>query len=118
MQWRELMNGNSRPENPSRRVKIATFIVVWLVALYITDPRAKYWPLVYMFPLGLLRVFAPHDLPIPGPVALVGGWAVYIAHSIFYFRAKTSRSWLACAALLVLLLAVNVGGCRAMINTH
>jgi hypothetical protein len=28
------------------------------------------------------------------------------------------RRWLTWAALLLLLLAVNVAGCRAMINTH
>ena len=100
------------------RGKLITFIVLWLAALYATDPSAKYWPLVHMFPLGLLRPFAPHDLPIPGPVALIGGWAVYIAHAVFYFRTATRGRWLVWAALLVVLLCVNAAGCRAMINTH
>ena len=112
------MNANSKPASWNGRAKLATFIFLWLAALFATDPHGKYWPLVYMFPLGLLRPFAPHDLPIPGPIALLGGWAVYIAHAVFYFRVKMPRRWLTWAALLVLLLAVNVAGCRAMINTH
>lgn len=44
--------------------------------------------------------------------------AIYLVHAFFYFRARTTRSVLILAEVLVALLPCNVAGCRAMIHTH
>ena len=37
----------------STRFRILLYVVLWLAALFATDPSGQLWPLSYMFPLGL-----------------------------------------------------------------
>jgi hypothetical protein len=40
------------------RYKIVIYVAAWLAALFATNPSGKYWPLAYMFPLGLAAFFS------------------------------------------------------------
>ena len=98
-----------------QKYKIIAYIVTWLVALFATNPNGKYWPLVYMFPLGLAGFADQHS----------GGWGlfaacigIYLAQAYFYFHSRKVWSTLLLFGLLVVLLICNVSGCRAMLNTH
>jgi hypothetical protein len=97
------------------KYKIIAYIATWLVALFATNPNGKYWPLIYMFPLGLAAFVNYHS----------GGWSllaacigIYLAHAYFYFRTRKVWSTLLLFGGLVALLICNVSGCRAMLNTH
>ena len=49
------------------KYKMIAHVVTWLVALFATNPNGKYWPLVYMFPLGLAAFANQHS----------GGWGLH-----------------------------------------
>ncbi len=95
--------------------KLTGYILVWLIALFATNPTLHYWALAYLFPLGLaafLNLRWGND----------GGWgvfglciAIYVVQAIFYFRSKTVRSTVLWLAVLVILLICNVAGCRSQL---
>jgi hypothetical protein len=95
--------------------KIVLFALVWLAALVATDPTLKYWALAYMFPLGLAAFINLHLGNNPGWFGFGLLYAVYIAHAVFYFRSRTTRSTVLWLGLLVILLIGNVSGCRAQL---
>ncbi|HEY2125202.1 MAG TPA: hypothetical protein VGG94_07035, partial [Chthoniobacterales bacterium] len=73
------------------KFKLLAYIGAWLVALFATDPSLRLWALVYMFPLGLFTFFCPE--PRVGPwTILLGVGAIYAAHAVFFFRARTTQS--------------------------
>ena len=100
------------------KFKIICYIVAWLAAFFATNPSGKYWPLVYMFPLGLAAFLSRYWANTGGWGVFAGCIAVYLVHAWFYFRSRTLRSTLVLFGVLAILLICNVSGCRAMINTH
>src|SRR4029077_5639622 len=98
------------------KYKIIAYIVTWLVALFATNPNGKYWPLVYMFPLGLAGFADQHS----------GGWGlfatcigIYLAQAYFYFRSRKVWSTLLLFGLLVVLLIAmcrDAGPCSIRIR--
>ncbi len=100
------------------RVKIISYVAVWLLALFVTNPAATYWPFVYMFPLGLAAFVFPTGPHGSGPAWLVGLWLLYLFHAVLFFRARTKRATILWFLFLALLLTCNVAGCRNMLNTH
>jgi hypothetical protein len=100
------------------KYKIILYVVAWIGALFSANPDGGLWSLAYMFPLGLaafINLRWGND----------GGWgvlwaclAVYLVHAWFYFRSRHTRSTLLMLAVLILLFAMNVPGCRAMIGRH
>jgi hypothetical protein len=92
--------------------------VAWLAALFATNPSGKYWPLAYMFPLGLAAFFSRNWANTGGWEVFVGGIAVYLLHAWFYFRSRKMWSTLVLLGVFAILLTSNVSGCRAMLNTH
>ena len=111
------MSGES-PASLSRRARIGMFVGAWLLAVFITNPSGTYWPLVYMFPLGLAAFVFPSSPQGSGTPWLFGLWSLYIVHALFFFRARTTRATVLWFLLLALLLTCNVAGCRSMLNTH
>ena len=101
-----------------RRFQIGIYIACWLIALVATDPSAKYWALVYMFPLGLFAFLFPNSTQSGGWSILLGVFAFYVAHGVAYFRSRTRARIMIMLAVLVLALICNVAGCRRMLNTH
>ena len=99
------------------RAKIIFYCVTWIIALVATDPSLKYAALVYMFPMGLIG-FVSSPILINGWVALFSSTAVYVAHAVFFFRARRRQITIALGAVLVILLICNVSGCREMLNAH
>ena len=104
---------------PAKRIPlkytITAYVAAWFVALFATNPNGKYWPLVYMFPMGLAAFANQHS----------GGWGllatcvgIYLAQAYFYFRSRRAWSTLLLFGILFVLLICNVSGCRAMLNTH
>ena len=98
------------------RYKIIAYVAIWAIALLATAPGL--WALAWMFPLGLIAVFDRH-------LANDGGWGIFIAcyvayivQAFFYFRSKTTLRTIILYAVLVLMLAGNVAGCREMIHSH
>src|SRR2546427_7987319 len=75
--------------NPVRLLhKIIAYVAIWIVALLLTAPGL--WALAWMFPLGLVAVINRHAANAGGWGVLIGGYAVYIDHGYFYFRAKNA----------------------------
>jgi hypothetical protein len=107
-----------RPAGWSGRTKLITYVGVWLLALIVTNPSANYALLVYIFPMGLARVFYPPSLRGDGLVILIACYLIYVVHAVFYFRARRVRSSYIWLAILVALLICNVSACRDMINAH
>jgi hypothetical protein len=106
--------GTTSKQTVRLRYKIICYAVVWLVALFATNPNGGLWALAWMFPLGLAAFINPHW-------ANSGGWgvfaaciAVYLIHAWFYFRSRTLRTTLFLLGLLAILLICNVSGCHAM----
>ncbi len=100
------------------RYKIISYIAAWLAALVATDPTLGLWSLAYLFPLGLFAFFFPAHREEGGWTVLIGVVALYLVHAFFYFRARTTRSSLIWAGLLLALLICNVAGCRAINHLH
>lgn len=98
------------------RYKITAYVAIWIVALLLTAPGL--WPLAYMFPLGLAAVIDRHWANSGGWGMFIGLYLIYLVHGFFYFRSKTTAQTLILYAVLVLLLAGNVAGCREMIHSH
>ena len=97
--------------NPVRlRYKIIAYVAAWITALLLTAPGL--WALAWMFPLGLVAVINRHAANAGGWGVLIGGYAVYIVHGYFYFRAKTATRTVILCAILVALLVANVAGCH------
>jgi hypothetical protein len=95
--------------------KIIGYILVWLVALFATDPSLKTWALVWMFPLGLVAFFNL-QLGNDGGWWVIGGVTfIYLVHAIFYFRSNTTRAAILWFSVLIVLLVCNVSGCRAQL---
>jgi hypothetical protein len=91
------------------------FAATWAAALLAIDYRL--WPLVHLFPAGLFA-FLPAGQPDEkwARPLLFLGWAIYVLHAVFFFRARHRKAvWIWFAALL-LLLAGNVGGCHQMLR--
>ncbi len=101
-----------------KRYKISLYVVAWIGAFLTTNPNAKYWAFIWMFPLGLASFFKDSLGNVDGKWVLGFCIAIYVVHGFFYFRCRTMRSTLLWLGALVLLFAFNVPGCRAMINTH
>ena len=100
------------------RVKLGLYIACWLIAFVATDPSTKYWPLVYMFPLGLFAFLFPNSTESSAWGIMFGVLAFYVAHAVVYFRSRTRARTIIMLAVLVLALLCNVSGCRRMLNTH
>jgi Na+/proline symporter len=100
------------------RYKIVIYVAAWLAALFATNPSGKYWPLAYMFPLGLAAFFSRFWANTGGRGVLIGCVAIYLVHALFYVRSRKWWSTLLLFGVLAILLICNVSGCRAMLNTH
>lgn len=110
--------GTDVSKAPRRKYKFFCYVLVWILALFATNPDGGLLALVWMFPLGLAE-FVSHRS------AAGGGWGifaacvgVYFVHGYFYFRSQTKRWTIFLFGVLVVLLLCNVAGCRAMINVH
>jgi putative effector of murein hydrolase LrgA (UPF0299 family) len=112
----EQMNDAS-PDRPTWRLKTIAYVGVWLVALFATNPSGSLWALAWMFPLGLFALIPP-AWQEAGRVWLAAGFALYLIHAFFYFRAREKRSAYLWFVILVLALLGNVAGCRSMNNPH
>jgi hypothetical protein len=98
------------------RYKIIAYAAIWILALVLTAPGL--WPLAWMFPLGLVAVIDRHTANAGGWGVLIGCYAVYLIHGIFYFRSKTTTRTVILYGVLVVLLIGNVAGCRDMMRSH
>jgi hypothetical protein len=96
--------------------KIIAYAAAWIAALLLTAPGM--WPLVYMFPLGLMAVVNRHLANDGGWGVFFGLYIVYIVHGYFYFRSRTTLRTVVLFAILVALLTANVAGCHEMIHSH
>jgi len=108
----------SRTQSVRLKYKIVAYVVAWLAALFATNPSGKFWPLVYMFPLGLAAFISRFWANTAGRGVLIGCIAVYVVHAWFYFRSRKLWSTLLLFGALAILLMCNVSGCRNMLNTH
>lgn len=110
-------NAGEAGNRPVRLIyKIVAYVAIWILALLLTAPGL--WPLAWMFPLGLLAVIDRHAANAGGWAVLIGCYAVYLVHGIFYFRSKTTTRTLILYGVLVVLLIGNVAGCRDMMKSH
>ncbi len=98
--------------------KIAAYVAAWIGALVATDPTFAYWPLIYMFPLGLFAFVPPEHRQLNGWFVMIAGVLIYVLHAFFYFRARTTLTSAILYLLLLALLFSNAAGCRTMIHVH
>src|SRR5689334_8212907 len=113
------MPETNEPPRPRRAFKICLYVGVWIAALVMTDPTLKYWPFIYMFPMGLPAFFvAPEHRQSSGLTVLIAVWCLYLVHAVFFFRARTHQAMLILLGILAILFVFNAVGCREMIHTH
>jgi hypothetical protein len=98
----------------SLRIRIILYAATGCAALLAIDPRL--WALVYMFPMGLFAFIPPGQGDGWGIPLLFLGWAIYIVHAVFFFRARQRKTIWILYAVLMLLLVCNVGGCHQMLR--
>jgi hypothetical protein len=99
----------------SLRIRIILYAAAWAAALLAIDVRL--WPLVYMFPAGLYEFLPPGFVDSKWAITLlVLGWIIYIGHAVFFFRARSRKTFWIWFAVLLLLLLCNVGGCHQMLQ--
>lgn len=98
--------------------KIICYVLAWFAALFATNPSGKFWPLAYMFPLGLAASLSRYRANTSGWGVFAGCIAIYLVHAWFYFRSRKLWPTLVLFGVLAILLTCNVAGCRAMLNTH
>ena len=72
-----------RTQSVQLKYKIVIYIVAWLAALFAANPSGKYWPLAYMFPLGLAAFISRFWANTGGRGILTGCIAVYVIHAWF-----------------------------------
>jgi hypothetical protein len=93
----------------TRKARIVLILITWIVALVVTFPHPAGIIWIWMFPAGLKLAISKTP-----PDALDGiiGWGVYVGILLWLGRAK--KRWVFALAyfVLVLILAVNVSGCR------
>ena len=98
------------------RNKIFAYVAVWIIALLVTGPG--FWPLAYLFPLGLVAVFSQQLANDGGWGIFIGCYLAYVVQAFFYFRSKTLIATVLLYAVLVLMLIGNVAGCHQMNHSH
>ena len=99
----------------SFRVRTILYAAVWAAALLVIDVRL--WALVYLFPAGLFAFFPSGFVHEKWAIPLlILGWIIYLGHAILFFRAKRRKTIWILFAVLLLLLAGNVGGCHQMLQ--
>ena len=99
----------------SLRARIILYAATWCAALLVIDPRL--WALAYLFPAGLFAFLPPGQPDERWAVPLLCfGWALYILHAVFFFRARQRRTMWIWYAVLLLLFVLNVGGCHQMLR--
>ena len=98
--------------------KIAAYVAAWIGGLVATDPTFGFWPLIYMFPLGLYAFFRPEHRQEGGWFVMISVVLLYVAHAFFYFRARTTLTSVILYLVLIVLLMCDASGCRAMIHAH
>ena len=111
-------DATGKPASVSLRYKILAYAAAWIAALIVTDPSFGLLPLAYMFPLGLARVVLPAGTNASGWTVLGFFWVIYAGHAVLFFRSKNVRATIIWLALLIVLFAGNIAGCRDMIHAH
>ena len=100
------------PKSPRRRLGL--FAVVGLIPLIVGSlglgPLALLF--FYQFPLGFLAVLniRAHN-SVPGIVAMIVGWSVYVGLVIAGVHARTQRAFAVQFLVFVLLILLNTAGC-------
>ena len=113
------MTQSSTGENRGRvrlLFKTIAYFGACVATLFYMGPSS--FPLIYMFPLGLVAVFDLHLANDGGWGVLIGTWLVYIGHGYFYFRSKTTLQTAILYAVLVIMLIGNIAGCQKMWHVH
>jgi hypothetical protein len=108
----------ANPKEISLRRRVALWIAAWAVAglvLVIATHNPFIVVLFYSFPMGLPGLFDSDPRRIPA-IILIGGWLLYIGLTFYGVRRRDWRQYFVFYAILLLLLAINVGGCRAQIS--
>lgn len=99
----------------SLRTRAILYAASWAAALLAIDPRL--WSLVYLFPVGLFAFIPPGQADGKWSYPLLYlGWAIYIVHAVFFFRARRRKAIWILYAVLLLLFAGNIGGCHQMLR--
>lgn len=99
----------------SLRARIILYAATWAAALFAIDLRLL--PLVYLFPAGLFAFLPPGQPDEKWAIPLLClGWAVYVVHAVFFFRARRRKTIWILYAVLLLLFVCNVGGCHQMLR--
>jgi hypothetical protein len=99
----------------SLRVRIILYAATWCAALLAIDVRL--WALAYLFPAGLFAFLPPGQPDEKWAIPLLClGWAIYIVHAVFFFRARRRKTIWILYAVLLLLFVCNVGGCHEMLR--
>jgi hypothetical protein len=92
------------------RQRAWTLAITWLVALAVTCPHPKGIMFLPFFPVG--PFFFVQSLEAAWPIL----WIVYLFLGIAILSVQTKRAFQRLLLVLIVLLLVNVVGCRAMMR--
>lgn len=99
----------------SLRARIILYAATWAAALFAIDLRL--WSLAYLFPAGLFAFLPPGQPDEKWAIPLLClGWALYLTHAVFFFRARRGKTIWILYVLLLGLFICNVGGCHQMLR--
>jgi hypothetical protein len=105
----------AEPKSISKAVRVWLWIIAWgVAAAAIVGPAFAVLIFGWLFPVGLAAPFgaAQWNSPLPTYGTLIVGWSGYIALSVHGLKQRERARYFRIYAILVVLLALNVSGCR------
>jgi hypothetical protein len=107
------------PKTIALRWRITLWAAAWVVATIATvGTGLGYLLYAWMFPSGLVILFAPKDWdpPISETIILILGWAIYVGLTIYGLLQNRRVRYFVVFGILCVLLALNVAGCHVALS--
>ena len=109
------------PSEPqSSRLPIVLLVAgLWAVALLVISATPALAG-VFIFPVGLFSFMSlpqgQHEATFAVRAFLWGGWAIYVALSLWFVTARAPGARLVIGTVFALLIALNIGGCARLLR--
>ncbi len=89
------------------------WLAAWIIALIATAPNPKGFPMIWVFPFGLMYVLQWKTQSFSVMMAVT--WTPYVVLTLLAMLTRRRRVFLALFAVFCVLLAFNVAGCHMML---
>jgi hypothetical protein len=107
------------PKTIALRWRIGLWVAAWVLAAIATvGTGLGYLLYAWMFPSGLVTLFAPKDWdpPISETIILILSWAIYVGLTAYGLWQNRRVRYFIVFGILCVLLALNVAGCRVALS--